>query len=339
VPVTSVTLSRSGAAAQPLFLESPCAVSPRLLPAPPSPAWEWSASRPPAAAKTTPPTAAAASIKTSLYVALGDSYSSAAGVYPQVLTAPPACSRSQLNYAEDTVARTHPQTFTDVTCSGARTSDFFSSQTPGAPPQLDAVDKSTRLVTMTIGGNDEGVFSNSFFGCVKVDAGHLYGNPCQQMYGSTFTDLIKTQTYPNLVRTLSAVRAKAPRATIVILGYPQILPPVGDPKCYPVMPISMGDVPWLVNQQQVLNDAVRRAAAATGVRYVDTYTPSAGHDACTPVARGGWSLWSPPSTPFRCTRTPPAKPSWPKTPWRQSGAEQIVAKYRLALSVGRRVTP
>jgi len=237
----------------------------------------------PAAAKTTPPTAAAASIKTSPYVALGDSYSSAAGVYPQVLTAPPACSRSQLNYAEDIVAGTHPQTFTDVTCSGARTSDFFSSQTAGAPPQLDAVDKSTRLVTMTIGGNDEGVFSNSFFGCVTVDLGHVYGDPCQQKYGSTFTDLIKNQTYPNLVRTLSAVRAKAPRATIVILGYPQILPPVGDPACYPVMPISMGDVPWLVNQQLVLNDAVRRAAAATGARYVDTYSPSAGHDACAPV--------------------------------------------------------
>jgi len=227
---------------------------------------------------------AAASIKTSPYVALGDSYSSAAGVYPQVLTAPSACSRSQLNYAEDIVAGTHPQSFTDVTCSGARTSDFFSSQTKaGVPPQLDAVDKSTRLVTMTIGGNDESVFSNSFFGCVAVDKGHLYGDPCQQKYGSTFTDLIKTQTYPNLVRTLSAVRAKAPRATIVILGYPQILPPVGVPACYPVMPISMGDVPWLVNQQLVLNDAVRRAAAATGARYVDTYTPSAGHDACTPV--------------------------------------------------------
>jgi lysophospholipase L1-like esterase len=25
---------------------------------------------------------------------------------------------------------------------------------------------------------------------------------------------------------------------------------------------------------------VRRAAAATGARFVDTYTPSAGHDAC-----------------------------------------------------------
>lgn len=237
----------------------------------------------PAVAKTTPPTAAAASVKTSPYVALGDSYSSAAGVNPPVLTAPPACSRSQLNYAEDIAARTQPDTFTDVTCSGATTADFFSSQTAGAPPQLDAVNETTRLVTMTIGGNDEAVFVDSFFGCVSVDAGHLYGNPCQQKYGSTFTDLITTQTYPHLVNALSAVRAKAPHATIVILGYPQILPPVGDPLCYPAMPISMGDVPWLVNQQLVLNDAVRRAAAATGARYVDTFTPSAGHDACAPV--------------------------------------------------------
>ena len=93
-----VPVGRSGPAP---LLESPCAVSPRLLPAPPSVGVGMVSVTAPAAAKTTPPTAAAASIKTSPYVALGDSYSSAAGVSPQVLTAPPACSRSQLNYAED----------------------------------------------------------------------------------------------------------------------------------------------------------------------------------------------------------------------------------------------
>ena len=222
-------------------------------------------------------------IKTSPYVALGDSYSAAAGVNPQVAEAPPACSRSQLNYAHDPVAATQPVVFTDVTCSGAKTGDFFTSQTAGAPPQLDAVNKDTRLVTMTISGNDENVFVDSFFGCAAVDAGQVDGNPCQQKYGTTFIDRIATQTYPHLVKALSAVRAKAPHATIVILGYPQILPPVGDPSCYPAMPYSMGDVPWLVNQQKVGNDAVRRAAEATGARYVDTFTPSAGHDACAPI--------------------------------------------------------
>jgi len=216
------------------------------------------------------------------YVAMGDSYSSAAGVNPLVPTAPPTCSRSQLNYAHDIAAQLHPASFIDVTCSGAKTADFFSSQASGVPPQLRALTGKTRLVTMTIGGNDENVFVDSFFGCVTISlqSGSPFGNPCQQKYGSTFTDLIKTQTYAHVVRALRAVRSKAPHAEVFILGYPRILPAKGVLACYPSMPISMGDVPWLVREQETLNTVVRRAAAATGARFVDTYTPSAGHDAC-----------------------------------------------------------
>ena len=219
------------------------------------------------------------------YVALGDSYSSGAGIMPQVATASAVpCSRSQLNFAEDIAVSTHPASFTDVTCSGATTADFFTSQmsagAPIAPPQLDAVTADTRLVTMTIGGNDEGAFVASFFGCPKIDAGDPTGHKCMTTYGTTYTDQIANQTYPNLVKALTAVRAKAPQATVVILGYPQILPPTGSPTCYAATGISEGDVPWLYNQQMVLNDAVRRAASATGALYVDTFTPSAGHDAC-----------------------------------------------------------
>jgi lysophospholipase L1-like esterase len=229
-----------------------------------------------------PASAGEARESNSPYVAMGDSYSSAAGVNPLVPTAPPTCSRSQLNFAHDIAATLHPASFTDVTCSGATTADFFTSQASGVAPQLDAVTGTTRLVTMTIGGNDEGVFVNSFFGCVTVSlASHsLFGNPCQQKYGSTFTDLIRTQTYPHVVKALRAVRAKAPLAEVFILGYPRILPDKGVLACYPSMPISMGDVPWLVHEQETLNAVVRRAAAVTGARFVDTFTPSAGHDAC-----------------------------------------------------------
>jgi hypothetical protein len=230
-------------------------------------------------AKTTSPNAAAASIKTSPYVALGDSYSSGAGIYPQVEGAPATCSRSQLNFSEDIARSTHPAAYTDATCSGAKTTDFFTPQAPGVPPQLDAVGKDTRLVTMSISGNDGNVFVSSFFGCAFH--GDPTGNPCEQKNGTKFTDTIEKQTYPALVKALSAVRAKAPRASIVILGYPQILPPTSSPECYAITGISEGDVPWLVHQQEVGNDVVRRAAAATGARYVDTYTPSAGHDECS----------------------------------------------------------
>ena len=219
-------------------------------------------------------------VTTSPYVALGDSYSSGAGISP-LLDVP--CSRSSLNYAHDIAAVTKPASFTDVTCSGAKTQDFFTPQTSAGspPPQLAAVGKRTRLVTMSIGGNDEDVFTGSFFGCVQVTPTDPTGNPCQQKYGSYFTDLIKQKTYPNVVRALRAVRHKAPRATVVILGYPQILPPTGSPACTAVTGIAVGDVPWLVEQEKTLNRVVRRAAARTGARYVDTFTPSAGRDACS----------------------------------------------------------
>ena len=221
-------------------------------------------------------------VETSPYVALGDSYSSAAGVMPQVPGAPAECSRSLLNFAHDIANATRARKFTDATCSGAKTSDFFTAQYPDLTPQLAAVTRSTKLVTMTIGGNDENVFVDSFFGCASLTASDPTGNPCQQKYGNTFDKLIRTQTYPNLVKALSAVKRKAPSATIVIVGYPMILPPTGSPACLSSVPIALGDVPYLYKQQQVLNNTVHQAAKATGVTYVDMAAASAGHDACQP---------------------------------------------------------
>jgi lysophospholipase L1-like esterase len=237
------------------------------------------------AAATPTPTPDRHGIRDSAYVALGDSYSSAAGVAPFVAGSPAACSRSLLNYAHDIATQTRPSSFNDVTCSGAKTSDFFSSQADGIAPQLDAVTKRTRLVTMTIGGNDEGVFVGSFFGCAAISVTDPTGNPCQRKYRSTFTDEIVKMTYPHLVAALSAVRKKAPTATVVIIGYPHILPPVGEPACYPVMPIALGDVPWLNHEQDVLNSVIRKAALRTGARFVDMAKVSVGHDACKPVGQ------------------------------------------------------
>ncbi|HEY4993770.1 MAG TPA: hypothetical protein VII33_16985 [Nakamurella sp.] len=65
-------------------------------------------------------------------------------------------------------SRTGAESFTDVTCSGAKTSDFLSSQAPGVAPQLAAVTNKTRLVTMTIGGNDGDAFRTILNGYVTA---------------------------------------------------------------------------------------------------------------------------------------------------------------------------
>ncbi|HEV2726681.1 MAG TPA: SGNH/GDSL hydrolase family protein, partial [Solirubrobacterales bacterium] len=98
------------------------------------------------------------------YVALGDSYSAASGVLPPDLTAPPQCLRSIRNYPHAIAAATGAQ-LTDATCGAAETGDFFEPQYSGVPPQLEAVTSDTELVTMTIGGNDSGVFINAILSC------------------------------------------------------------------------------------------------------------------------------------------------------------------------------
>ncbi|WP_445257501.1 SGNH/GDSL hydrolase family protein [Nocardioides aurantiacus] len=215
------------------------------------------------------------------YVALGDSYSAASGVLPLSPTAPPSCLRSTRNYPQ-VIAATTATPVRDVTCGAADTTDFRESQGPGVAPQLDAVSSSTELVTMTIGGNDSGVFIGAISKCGAAGistAGR--GNPCQQRYGSSFEDTIRTTTYPALVQALQDVRAKAPEARVAILGYPWIVPSSG--RCFPQLPVADGDVPYLRSLQATLNDAVARAAAATGATYVDLNGVSEGHDACKPI--------------------------------------------------------
>lgn len=212
------------------------------------------------------------------YVALGDSYSAASGVLPPDLFAPPECLRSTRNYPHVIAGVTGAQ-LKDVTCGAAETSHFFAAQYPGVAPQLDALKPDTQLVTMTIGGNDSGVFIDTILACGTAGLSTLgQGSPCEDRYGSSFEDTINSTTYPSLVKALNAVKAGAPAARVAILGYPWIMPASGG--CFTKMPIAQGDVPYVRGIQAALNDAVSRAAAATGTTYVNFNTVSNGHDAC-----------------------------------------------------------
>ena len=215
------------------------------------------------------------------YVALGDSYSAASGVLPPDPTAAPQCARSTSNYPHRIAQRTGAA-LVDVTCGAAETNDFFESQYPGVAPQFDALSKKADLVTMTIGGNDSGVFIDTIQSCGVAGLSTLgRGSPCKDKYGTSFADTIRTTTYPDLVKALRAVHRRAPRAEVAILGYPWIMPKaVG---CFDRMPVAAGDVPYVRRIQWVLNDAVKRAAAATGSTYVNLNKVSEGHDACQPI--------------------------------------------------------
>jgi lysophospholipase L1-like esterase len=215
------------------------------------------------------------------YVALGDSYSAGSGVWPPDPQASPLCLRTTKNYPH-VIAAAVGANLEDVTCGAAETKHFYTSQYLGVPAQLDAVTADADLVTLTIGGNDNGVFIGAIVACGTAGAATLgYGSPCTNIYGSYFDNQVDATTYPAVKKALQDIHAKAPNASVAILGYPSILPATKG--CFTRMPIAQGDVPYLNNLQSHLNSVVRQAASETGTTFVDLAAASVGRDACAPI--------------------------------------------------------
>jgi hypothetical protein len=224
-----------------------------------------------ASAQTAPPAS---------YVALGDSYTSGPLIPNQTLD-PLGCLRSDHDYPHLVAPATGQPVFRDVSCSGADTDDMFNEQgvTPGPnPPQLDAVDAGTRVVTLGIGGNDIG-FSGIIEDCATL---WPFGNPCRDKFVSGGVDQLSGRiaaTGPKVAAVLDAIHARAPQARVLVVGYPAIMPETGS-GCWPSMPIAFNDVGYLRTKEKELNAMLAAQAAAHGATYVDTYTPSIGHDVC-----------------------------------------------------------
>lgn len=169
--------------------------------------------------------------QTGRYVALGDSYSSGEGLAPFVRgTAGRGCHRSRRAFPQRFAAvdrAVRLQTF--VACSGARTANVgqldASGKLTGVPQtgkqvtriQLTALTprawRDIDLVTVTIGGNDAG-FSDGLRTCIVLSC--ETGNLRLQILA--LVDAARSK----IGSTYAAIRRRAPQATIVVLGYPQL---------------------------------------------------------------------------------------------------------------------
>lgn len=213
------------------------------------------------------------------YVALGDSYTAAPLVPPT--DGSTICLRSGVNYPA-LVARAMPGTeLTDVSCSGASTANVTSPQTGQrggrVPPQIGAVHPGTDLVTIGLGGNDDHLFGGILGQCVQLASTDPTGAPCRTAVDESSLTATFGHIRDNLVGVVEAVRDRSPRARILLVGYPQIVPASGT--C-DLLPLADGDYAFARSVTERLNAAVRRAADETSVEYVDLWGPSADHDIC-----------------------------------------------------------
>ncbi|MEV0739095.1 SGNH/GDSL hydrolase family protein [Streptomyces sp. NPDC050549] len=243
---------------------------------------------------------ASASAHTVNYVALGDSYASGRGIPTQVDA---TCARSDQNCPSLLAAARNWQ-LTDVSCSGATTAALAGPQGSKAP-QPDAPGADTDVVTLTIGGNDIG-FSGNLATCAGLTSKNPTGNPCQTFFTSDGTDRPAQRvddTAPKIAAALDAVHERAPRARVVVVGYPDLFPDDGVGCTSSAVPLAAGDFAYLRDTEKKLNAMIAGQASAHGAAYVDTYTPTVGHDMCKPAGE----RWIEPLV--AATPTAPAHPN------------------------------
>ena len=253
------------------------------------------------------------------YVALGDSYTAGPGVPRQTLESG-GCRRSDHNYPHLVAAALGVDRFTDASCAGATTAHMAGPQPlPGgltSGPQLDALNPDVDLVTLGIGGNDIG-FASIAVTCAGLSVLLPPGAPCRRYYTRHGDEVARRieATAPKVAALLGAIRARAPAARVLVVGYPVILPDTGF-GCWPVMPIAVGDVIWLRGVEARLNAMLAGAAADAGATFVDTYASSIGHDVC----RLPGSKWVEGFVP-----TSPASAVHPNALGMANSAEQVLA--------------
>jgi lysophospholipase L1-like esterase len=168
------------------------------------------------------PRVAAASVRR--YVALGDSFSSGEGAFDYLPAAdrrPERCHRSRNAYSQLLAARLlggvqHDPARDFLACSGDKVPDLESRQ-------LGALGPDVAVVTVGIGGNDAG-WIDIIKACMIDAASHPRpgsGRGCHRIIDDVFG-----QRLPELRRRLgeaySMIKARAPQATVIVVGYPAI---------------------------------------------------------------------------------------------------------------------
>jgi lysophospholipase L1-like esterase len=196
------------------------------------------------------------------YVALGDSYSSGTGTRDYSLNS--TCQRGPYAYPA-LIKADRPNTNLDfVACSGAKTADVMNNQ-------ISAVTSTTNIVTITIGGNDAG-FSSVITKCAEPWPVNCDGD-------ITTAQSFINNTLPGRLNTVySAIKSRAPGATVVVLGYPRLFMGVD---CNAGTFFSSSEMTRLNQTADMMKTVISGRAAAYGFTFKDAIPPFVGHAVCS----------------------------------------------------------
>lgn len=151
------------------------------------------------------------------YVAMGSSYAAGPDLGQPKPDTPKRCSRDFGNYASLLAAKLKLNLI-DATCSGATTAHVLGPWKE-LPPQIDALTPETRLVTITIGGNDINYVRNLYVAtCDSVKMQRV----CPPLLIPTEAEWARLEA--DLRKIADEVRLRAPQARLVFVDYVTLVP-------------------------------------------------------------------------------------------------------------------
>lgn len=228
------------------------------------------------------------SLEGARYVAMGSSFAAGPMLPPPKPGAPARCGQSLNNYPT-LLAERFGMVLVDRTCSGART-EHVLGRWGDIPPQIEAVNEATRLVTVTIGGNDLNYIGNLFSATCRTRAKETAApaaqqvKPCPVVRVPTEADYFRVERQMNEIAR--RVRTAAPRARLVFVQYLAPLPP----KLCQVTPVTERDAAIVRRIGTRLADITRRVAQQNRAIVVEMNQSSATH---TPCDAEPWMIGSP----------------------------------------------
>jgi lysophospholipase L1-like esterase len=196
------------------------------------------------------------------YVALGDSYSAGTGTRDYSLDED--CERGPHAYGPR-LADERGYQFEFRACGGATTEDVWEDQ-------LDAIDEDTRVITLSIGGNDAG-FSSVLTECGKPG---VIGWDCPDKIDDA-REFINDELPERLDALYDEIQRRAPNAEVVIVGYPELF---GDEDCNAGTFFSGGEREDLNETGDMLAEVTREQAEAHDFEFVDGRAVFRGHAVC-----------------------------------------------------------
>ncbi|BBX10199.1 hydrolase [Mycolicibacterium aichiense] len=249
-------------------------------------------------------------------MALGSSMAAGPGIRPRVAGSPIPAGRSARNYPHLTAERLGLD-LVDVTYSGATTAHVLRDRQHGAPPQIDALDGSEELVTVTIGGNDVGYVPLLFAATLPPVLRRLpvLGARLDELLDPAARGAALNQVGASLREVGRVLRERSPRARIMFVDYLTLLPPAGKPA--PPLPDDVADLGRHIAAR--LADQTLEAALATGCEVVHAAEMSRDHH---PWSTEPWTVGAGSLLPWR------PKPWHPNAAGMRAVADLVVARVR-----------